>query len=192
MDYPVLPMQPEHWPSVREIYRRGIETGQATFATEPPDWENWNRGHRKDCRLIALEPMAEDSADFLTPSASLRVLGWTALSPASSRRVYSGVAEVSLYVARGRARQGGWQKASESFDRRVRGVWRLDASGRDLSRECRQCRAAPRLRIPRSWPATTDRQTGRLVERHDFAGAPKFADWRLGQVAKGRYFDGIQ
>jgi len=34
------------------------------------------------------------------------VLGWAALSPTSSRPVYSGVAEVSIYVDPARARRG--------------------------------------------------------------------------------------
>jgi L-amino acid N-acyltransferase YncA len=99
MDYPILPMHPANWPAVREIYREGIATGEATFEVELPDWEKWDSNHRKNCRLVALEPFAEDSADRLIPFRELRVLGWAALSPVSARRVYSGVAEVSVYVA---------------------------------------------------------------------------------------------
>ncbi len=129
MDYPIIPMQPEHWPAVREIYREGIETGQATFETEPPDWEKWTSGHRKDCRLVAVEPIAEDLADFLIPLGSLRVLGWAALSPVSSRRVYSGVAEVSIYVAtvaRGSGVGKGLLKALIEQSE-AHGVWTLQA-----------------------------------------------------------------
>jgi phosphinothricin acetyltransferase len=46
-------MKPEHWPAVREIYREGIATGNATFATDLPDWEKWNSAHLQDCRLVA-------------------------------------------------------------------------------------------------------------------------------------------
>ena len=42
MQYPILPMPPELWPAVREIYREGIATGNATFETELPDWEKWD------------------------------------------------------------------------------------------------------------------------------------------------------
>ncbi|MGA8437106.1 MAG: N-acetyltransferase family protein [Candidatus Sulfotelmatobacter sp.] len=129
MDYPIIPMQPQHWPAVREIYREGIETGQATFATEPPGWEKWNRSHRKDCRLVALEPIAEASGDFLIPLGSLRVLGWAALSPASSRRVYSGVAEVSIYVAAVARGNGVGKRLLKALieESEAHGVWSLQA-----------------------------------------------------------------
>ena len=85
MNYKIEFMQPADWPAVREIYAEGIATGNATFETELPDWEKWNSAHRQDCRLIARE--------------GDQILGWAALSPVSARRVYAGVAEVSVYVA---------------------------------------------------------------------------------------------
>jgi L-amino acid N-acyltransferase YncA len=101
MDYPIVSMSPELWPAVREIYREGIATGNATFETEVPEWETWDNAHLKNCRLVALEPFATDedlSMQFI-PISQARVLGWAALSPVSARRVYAGVAEVSVYVA---------------------------------------------------------------------------------------------
>jgi phosphinothricin acetyltransferase len=89
-------MHPDDWPDVRETYREGIVTGDATFETDLPDWEKWNSSHRKDCRLVAREGVPEES---LSTIADCRVLGWAALSPVSPRHVYSGVAEVSVYVA---------------------------------------------------------------------------------------------
>jgi L-amino acid N-acyltransferase YncA len=85
MNYKITPMLPADWPAVRDIYGEGIATSNATFETEPPDWRKWNAGHRQDCRLIA--------------RTNHQILGWAALSPVSSRRVYAGVAEVSVYVA---------------------------------------------------------------------------------------------
>jgi L-amino acid N-acyltransferase YncA len=84
MSFRIEPMSEEDWPQIREIYREGIETGHATFELEPPAWEKWNGAHRKDCRLVARE--------------GKNVLGWAAVSPVSARRVYAGVAEVSVYV----------------------------------------------------------------------------------------------
>jgi L-amino acid N-acyltransferase YncA len=75
MNYPILPMPPELWPAVREIYREGMATGNATFETEPPDWKKWDASHRKDCRLVALAPFEEDS-ELVVPLEKLTVLGW--------------------------------------------------------------------------------------------------------------------
>jgi L-amino acid N-acyltransferase YncA len=43
MSYRIESMQLADWPAVREIYREGIATGNATFETELPDWETWDR-----------------------------------------------------------------------------------------------------------------------------------------------------
>lgn len=72
------------WPAVRAIYLQGIATGQATFQTEAPSWEDWDRSHLRHSRFLA--------------SVDGSVAGWAALSPVSSRCVYAGVAEVSVYV----------------------------------------------------------------------------------------------
>jgi len=129
MDYPILPMPPDLWPAVREIYREGIATGNATFETELPDWEKWDNSHLKSCRLVALESLGEDNPTFPLSPDRLRVLGWAALSPVSSRHVYRGVAEVSVYVAAsargrgvGRALLAALVVASE-----VNGIWTLQA-----------------------------------------------------------------
>jgi L-amino acid N-acyltransferase YncA len=74
-----------HWPDVRRIYQEGIDTGLATFETEAPEWEAFDAGRNRDCRLVALDDN--------------KVVGWAALSPFSSRPVYRGVAEASVYVA---------------------------------------------------------------------------------------------
>ncbi len=81
----MIPMLPQHWEAVKTIYEEGIATSNATFQTTAPDWKEWDNAHIKPCRIIATE---KDE-----------VLGWAALTPVSSRCVYAGVAEVSLYVA---------------------------------------------------------------------------------------------
>ncbi len=78
------PLTRDHWEQVREIYAEGIASGIATFETQPPTWEAWDGGHLAECRLVACDGPV--------------VRGWAALSPVSSRCVYSGVAEVSVYV----------------------------------------------------------------------------------------------
>lgn len=78
-------MLPQHWEAVKTIYEEGIATGNATFQTVAPSWQEWDNAHLKTCRIIATE--------------NNEVLGWAALTPVSSRCVYAGVAEVSVYVA---------------------------------------------------------------------------------------------
>lgn len=112
----VVPLTADDWPVVREIYLEGIATGDATFETSAPDWQTWDARHLPSCRLLA--------------RAGADTLGWAALSPVSTRAVYAGVAEVSVYVAaRARGRGVGLLllnalvAASEQ-----NGIWTLQAS----------------------------------------------------------------
>ena len=85
LQFQIVNMRPEDWPVVEAIYLQGIATGNATFETKSLGWENWNAKHHAHSRLVA--------------RAGETVLGWAALSPVSTRRVYAGVAEVSIYIA---------------------------------------------------------------------------------------------
>lgn len=80
-------MEPTDWPAVHRIYADGIATGDATLEREAPDWDHFDRSHRRDCRLVAR----------LAPDGP--AVGWVALTAYSARRVYSGVAWESVYVA---------------------------------------------------------------------------------------------
>jgi phosphinothricin acetyltransferase len=80
----IIPMTAIHWPEVKAIYESGIATGNATFQTGAPTWEDWDAAHIKTCRLLAVDN------DI--------ILGWAALTPVSGRCVYAGVAEVSVYI----------------------------------------------------------------------------------------------
>jgi L-amino acid N-acyltransferase YncA len=82
----VRTLLPEDWSAVAEIYWDGIRDGLATFETEVPSWESWDAAHLPAHRLVAV--------------VAGEVVGWAALSPASSRRCYAGVVENSVYVAR--------------------------------------------------------------------------------------------
>jgi L-amino acid N-acyltransferase YncA len=128
MDYPIVPMPPELWPAVREIYSQGIATGNATFATEPPDWESWDASHHKNCRLVALEPFSEGVADLFSLD-KVKVLGWAALSPVSTRRAYAGVAEVSVYVAAVARGRGVGKALLQALveESELHGIWTLQA-----------------------------------------------------------------
>jgi L-amino acid N-acyltransferase YncA len=82
----IEPMTDADWPEVRRIYAEGIATGMATLEREAPDWNHFDHSHRHDCRLVARSV------------AGGPILGWTALTAYSSRRVYAGVAWESVYV----------------------------------------------------------------------------------------------
>ena len=103
------------WEGVRAVYLEGIATGNATFETSAPEWERWDMGHRRDCRLVA----GDDAG----------VIGFAALSPVSARPVYAGVAEVSVYVAERVRGQGVGARLLEELVRasEAAGVWTLQA-----------------------------------------------------------------
>lgn len=75
------------WPNILKIYQEGIRTELATFETEVdiPDGATWFAGKIKKMVFKAVDEKRQ-------------MLGWCALSSISRRRVYAGVAEVSVYV----------------------------------------------------------------------------------------------
>ena len=80
-------MRAEDAEEVLEIYQDGLDTGDASFETMAPTWERWDAAHLPDHRYVCLV------------SAAARVIGWVALTPVSTRAVYAGVAELSIYVS---------------------------------------------------------------------------------------------
>jgi L-amino acid N-acyltransferase YncA len=74
----------KHWPEVSDIYASGLATGNANFSSRVPEWEEWDKAHLKNCRLV----MTDDG----------KVWGWAALTAISDHCVFAGVAEVSVYV----------------------------------------------------------------------------------------------
>ena len=109
----VTPMTPDVWETVRRIYEEGIATGHASFDSEVPDWDAWDRSHLEACRLVA--------------RVAGEITGWAALSPVSSRCVHTGVAEVSVYVGSGfRGRGVGKALMAELVNASERaGIWTL-------------------------------------------------------------------
>lgn len=102
--------------AVQSIYAEGISTGNATFESDVPEWQTWDRNHLKSSCIVALVGGV--------------IVGWAALSPVSARQVYKGVAEVSVYV--GKNSQGTGigkallQRLIELSEEN--GVWTLQAS----------------------------------------------------------------
>src|SRR5688572_5746080 len=82
----IIPLTKDHFDAVASIYLEGIATGNATFETNASDWDTWDKGHLKHCRIVA--------------EVDNQVAGWAALSPVSGRCVYGGVAEVSVYIGK--------------------------------------------------------------------------------------------
>jgi len=113
--YKIDAMNPGDWERVRAIYLEGIATGNATFETIAPSWEDWDSRHLSHSRLVA--------------RTSHDIGGWAALSPVSRREVYSGVAEVSIYVGsahRGKSIGRGLLAALISESEK-NGIWTLQA-----------------------------------------------------------------
>lgn len=84
MEYKIRMMLDKDWEDVARIYQEGINTHIATFQTSAPTYEEWDHSHLQKCRFVI--------------TINEKVIGWAALTPVSSRCVYSGVAEVSIYV----------------------------------------------------------------------------------------------
>ncbi|MDI5962613.1 GNAT family N-acetyltransferase [Streptomyces sp. SL13] len=82
-----------HAGRVLEIYRAGIDEGDATFETAVPAWSAFDAAKLPAHRYVALDPVHG------------HVIGWIAASAVSARPCYAGVVEHSVYVdpaARGR------------------------------------------------------------------------------------------
>ncbi|MEM7186520.1 MAG: N-acetyltransferase family protein, partial [Bacteroidota bacterium] len=112
----IAALQPEHFNSVAGIYEEGMATGVATFETEVPDWTTWDKKFLPMCRYVMLHEE--------------EVVGWCALSPASKREVYRGVAEVTIYVAASHQRQGIGKRLLSHLivESEKAGFWTLQAS----------------------------------------------------------------
>lgn len=105
------------WAAVESIYREGIATGNATFENEPPTWPAFDSGKLTMGRLVATD---------LTGS----IIGWVAASPVSSREVYRGVVEHSVYVANQARGHGVGAVLLDAFLRASdnAGVWTVQSS----------------------------------------------------------------
>jgi L-amino acid N-acyltransferase YncA/2-polyprenyl-3-methyl-5-hydroxy-6-metoxy-1,4-benzoquinol methylase len=82
----IRPMRAADAGQVLAIYQAGLDTGQASFETTAPDWAAFDAGKLPLHRHVAVD------------AATGRVVGWAAASAVSSRCVYAGVIEHSVYV----------------------------------------------------------------------------------------------
>ncbi|MCT1368382.1 N-acetyltransferase family protein [Rothia sp. p3-SID1597] len=85
-DIHIRRMVDSDWSGVKDVYVTGIETGHATFESAPPAaWNDFCASRRLDLCLVAVD-------------ADSQILGWVGAGPVSSRNVYKGVVEHSIYV----------------------------------------------------------------------------------------------
>ncbi|MFG3255306.1 GNAT family N-acetyltransferase [Streptomyces sp. NPDC048172] len=103
---------------VLELYRAGIEEGEATFETEAPSWEAFDTAKLALHRYVAVE---EDSRE---------VVGWVAAGPASARAAYAGVVEHSVYVDPAARGKGVARALVEALvaSTEAAGVWTVQSS----------------------------------------------------------------
>ena len=109
----IVKLLPEHWDGVRQIYKQGIMTGNATFETAAPSWEEWDKKHLDICRFVAIEDG--------------KVAGWIALIPTSTRKVYLGIMEVSIYIHEDHRGKGVGKKLFDVLipESEKNGIWSL-------------------------------------------------------------------
>lgn len=111
----VILIDKDHYPAISNIYQQGIDTGIATFETSVPSWEIWNENKLPHSRFIVVQDNI--------------VLGWAALSKVSSRCVYGGVAEVSVYISDNHRGKGVGKLLMQNLitESEANGIWTLQS-----------------------------------------------------------------
>jgi phosphinothricin acetyltransferase len=90
----IRPMRASDAGRVLTIYQAGLDAGDASFETQAPSWDAFDAAKLSAHRLIA------------AAAGPGEMLGWAAVSPVSSRCVYAGVVEHSVYVDAAAQRRG--------------------------------------------------------------------------------------
>ena len=119
-----VPISKDNYNQVVEIYEEGLATKLATFETQIPNWDEWDKKFLPLCR-IALVLKDE-------------VLGWASLTAVSKRSVYCGVAEVTIYIKSSHQQKGLGKLLLDELitQSEQHGIWSLQASifrGNDVS-----------------------------------------------------------
>ncbi|QDO88150.1 GNAT family N-acetyltransferase [Ornithinimicrobium ciconiae] len=115
-DVTVRAVEERDMSAVLDIYAEGIATGDATFEREVPAAQALQRRWLPNLAWVA--------------ECDAAVVGWAALSPASERKCYAGVAESTVYVTTS-ARGAGvgkallWRQVNEADGA---GLWTLQAT----------------------------------------------------------------
>lgn len=109
-------MTPDDWPAVASIYTEALQNGGASYETVCPDYAFWDKSHLPICRFVF--------------ELDGNVIGWAALTPYSYRKVYSGVAEIGIYLSKSYAGKGVGKALLQRIvnDAFSSGIWTLQAS----------------------------------------------------------------
>jgi phosphinothricin acetyltransferase len=91
----IRPMRAGDAKQVLDIYQTGMDGGNASFEHTAPTWAVFDAGRLAEHRFVAVEVDDPDT-----------VLGWVAVSAVSTRAVYAGVVEHSVYVDPAARRRG--------------------------------------------------------------------------------------
>jgi len=113
----IEPMAATDADAVLAIYQAGLDTGQASFETRAPDWAAFDAARLAGHRYVARDRSTGE------------VLGWVAVSPVSSRCVYAGVVEHSVYVAPGARGRGVGAALLRALIRSTEraGIWTIES-----------------------------------------------------------------
>lgn len=83
----IRPFRNADYPQLRKIYEVGLNTGHATYETRALTLEQFTNSKIMSSVFVAVE---EDDDN--------KVLGWVSAAPISSRSVFHGVVEDSIYI----------------------------------------------------------------------------------------------
>jgi phosphinothricin acetyltransferase len=111
----IRPMHADDADAVLRIYQAGLDAGNASFEPTAPPWPAFDAAKLPDHRFVAVE---DDT-----------VLGWVAVSAVSSRCVYAGVVEHSVYVDPGAQRRGVGRALLDALiaSTEVAGIWTIQS-----------------------------------------------------------------
>ncbi|MEU8036913.1 N-acetyltransferase family protein [Streptosporangium sp. NPDC049078] len=122
-------MTARHGAQVLDIYRLGIDEGQATFETAVPTWEHFVAAKLPAHSHVAVDTDTDTDSDTDSDRDGDRVLGWVAATAVSDRCAYAGVVEHSVYVhpeARGRG-VGSALLAALIASTEAAGIWTIQS-----------------------------------------------------------------
>ena len=115
----VRPMRATDAKAVLAIYQAGLDSGNASFEHTAPEWAVFDAGKLPGHRFVAVD--IDDTGDT--------VVGWVAVSAVSSRSVYAGVVEHSVYVDPAVRRRGVGRALLEALiaSTEAAGIWTIQS-----------------------------------------------------------------